>query len=87
MAQPGLAGSLPPRIDVRLVPAALTCWAVTAGGIWWPIGRNLAWCGVVAIGASAALAWRALHHPGPGERLRTVSAGFAAIGEIGRAHV
>ncbi len=40
------------RVDVRLVPSALTCWAVTAGGIWWPIGRELAWCCAVA-GAAA----------------------------------
>lgn len=83
MAQPGLAGSPAARVDVRLVPAALTCWAVTAGGIWWPIGRTLAWCGVAVIGASAALAWRALRRPGPGERLRAISAGIAAIGVVG----
>ncbi|TAM64261.1 ComEC/Rec2 family competence protein [Mycobacterium sp.] len=68
---------------MRLVPAALTCWAVTAGGIWWPIGRTLAWCCVVLIGASGALAWHALHRPDRGARLRAISAGLAAIGVVG----
>ncbi|WP_231588734.1 hypothetical protein, partial [Mycobacterium nebraskense] len=34
-------------VDARLVPAALTCWVVTAAGIWWPIGRVVAACCVV----------------------------------------
>lgn len=68
---------------MRLVPAALTCWAVTAGGIWWPIGRALAWCCVVLIGASAALAWRARDRPAAGARLRAISAALAAIGVVG----
>ena len=29
------------RVDVRLVPAALTSWAVTAAGITWPVGSKL----------------------------------------------
>ncbi|WP_234901072.1 hypothetical protein, partial [Mycobacterium tuberculosis] len=27
------------RLDVRLVPAALVSWIVTAAGIVWPIGN------------------------------------------------
>ncbi|MBZ4569403.1 competence protein, partial [Mycobacterium avium subsp. hominissuis] len=45
------------RVDVRLVPSALTCWAVTAGGIWWPIGRELAWCCVGLLAIAGALRW------------------------------
>lgn len=82
MHHPGSAASPAVRVDVRLVPAALTCWAVTAGGIWWPIGRILAWCCVALIGASGALAWRALRGRG-GARLRAISAGLAAIGVVG----
>ncbi|WP_242657373.1 hypothetical protein, partial [Mycobacterium talmoniae] len=26
------------RLDVRLVPAALTSWLVTAAGVLWPLG-------------------------------------------------
>ncbi|MCA2293762.1 competence protein, partial [Mycobacterium avium] len=44
---------------MRLVPSALTCWAVTAGGIWWPIGRELAWCCVGLLAIAGALRWRA----------------------------
>lgn len=83
MHHPGLGAPPGARVDVRLVPAALTCWAVTAGGIWWPIGRTLAWCCAVLIGASAALAWCARDRPGAGARLRSISAALAAIGVVG----
>lgn len=68
---------------MRLVPAALACWAVTAGGIWWTAGRVLAWCCVGLTVASGALAWRAVHRPGQTARLRAISAGLAAIGVVG----
>ncbi|OBF63489.1 competence protein [Mycobacterium sp. 852002-51971_SCH5477799-a] len=68
---------------MRLVPAALTCWAVTAGGIWWQAGPILAWCCVALIAASGALAWRALHRPGGNTRLRAISATLAAVGVVG----
>ncbi|MGA7051211.1 MAG: hypothetical protein WBZ37_08025, partial [Mycobacterium sp.] len=38
---------MPARVDVRLVPAALTSWVVTAAGIVWPVGRVLASCCVM----------------------------------------
>ena len=43
------------RLDLRLVPAALTAWAVTAAGITWPIGPPVA-----AACAAAGLGWAAL---------------------------
>lgn len=67
------------RVDARLVPAALTCWVVTAAGIWWPVGRALAACGLVVIAGSGVLAWRA---GGPG-RVRAVAAGLSAVGVVG----
>lgn len=70
------------RVDVRLVPSALTCWAVTAGGIWWPIGRELAWCCVGLLAIAGALRWRAARRPRR-PRLSSVSAGLAAIGVVG----
>ncbi|WP_394328799.1 ComEC/Rec2 family competence protein, partial [Mycobacterium avium] len=70
------------RVDVRLVPSALTCWAVTAGGIWWPIGRELAWCCVGLLAIAGALRWRAARRPRH-PRLSSVSAGLAAIGVVG----
>ena len=30
------------RLDLRLVPAALTSWAVTAAGILWQVGGSVA---------------------------------------------
>ena len=71
------------RVDARLVPAALTCWAVTAAGIWWPIGRAVAACCVVLVAASGALAWRARRRRGETGRLRAVSAGLVAVGVTG----
>ena len=71
------------RVDARLVPAALTCWVVTAAGIWWPIGRAVAACCVVLVAASGALAWRARRRRGETGRLRAVSAGLVAVGVTG----
>lgn len=68
---------------MRLVPAALTCWAVTAGGIWWSAGRIFAWCCVALTVAAGALAWRTARRPGRVARLRTISAGLAAVGVVG----
>jgi len=40
----------PTVIDLRLVPAALTCWAVTAAGLFWgPWGAGAAVCVAVAV--------------------------------------
>ncbi len=83
MRHPGFAESPSARVDVRLVPAALTCWVVTAAGIWWPVGRALAlWCAVLVTGCGA-LAFRAARRPGGSARLRAVSAGLLAVGVVG----
>ena len=51
------------HLDLRLVPAALTSWAVTAAGILWSVGGvvvvlsaavAVARCGVVVAGARAS---------------------------------
>lgn len=68
-------------VDVRLVAPALTAWAVTAAGIWWPIGRALAACCVVLV-AAAALARRAARGSGR-RRLPAVGAGVVAAGVVG----
>lgn len=69
------AGS-PAYLDVRLVPAALTGWIVTAAGIVWPVGRVLAWCGVALLGAAGLLACCTMRH-------RALGAGMAAVGVVG----
>jgi len=42
------------RLDLRLVPAALTGWAVTAAGIIWPVGGSVL-AVAVAIAATAVV--------------------------------
>jgi len=68
---------------VRLVPAALASWMVTAAGIWWPVGWVVAWCCVVLVTASGVLACYAARRPGRTPRLRAISVGLAAIGVVG----
>jgi competence protein ComEC len=80
---PNFDESGPTRVDVRLVPAALTGWAVTAAGIVWPVGRVLAWCCVVLVAASGALACYAVRRSGRHPRLRMVSAGLLAVAIVG----
>jgi competence protein ComEC len=67
------------RFDVRLVPAALTSWIVTAAGILWPVGAVCGWCGAVVAVASGAVLWRSRRRPG----LRPIGAGLLAVGVVG----
>ncbi len=83
MPHPGFGESPSPHVDVRLVPAALTCWVVTAAGIWWPVGRAVALCCAVLVAASGVLACYAARRPGGSARLRAISAGLVAIGVVG----
>jgi competence protein ComEC len=68
------------RLDVRLVPAALTSWTVTAAGIVWPVGRAVAALCVVLAVVSGALLWRAERWS---PRIRAISVGLMAIGVVG----
>lgn len=70
------------RVDARLVPAAFTCWVVTAAGIWWPIGRDVALGCAALTAASGVLAWRAWRRGEPA-RLRGLGAGLVAVGVTG----
>jgi competence protein ComEC len=71
------------RIDLRLVPAALTCWAVTAIGIVWRAGVAAAVvCVLVAVAAWVA-GRRARAHPRVDSRRAAVAAivlGAALVG-------
>ncbi|GAY19227.1 ComEC/Rec2 family competence protein [Mycobacterium sp. shizuoka-1] len=52
------------RLDLRLVPAALTGWAVTAAAILWTIGPLLtASCAMVGLGWAALVRWRGAGAP------------------------
>lgn len=61
------------RVDLRLVPAAVTAWAVTAAGVVWSVGRPLAVFSL-AIGAGWWLAGGLL-----GRRFPLLAAGAAAV--------
>lgn len=67
-------------LDLRLVPAALTGWAVTGAGILWPVGGS-AIAAVGAVAATAALGWW-----GSGRRAATdgngVGASLLAVGLV-----
>ena len=65
------------RLDLRLVPAALTCWVVTAAGILQPVGAVLAIVCVVAAGAVLAARHRI---PGYADGL---GAGLLAVCVVG----
>ena len=69
-----------PRLDVRLVPAALVGWGVTAAGIQWQIGARLALvCAVFA--AAAGVLCRYAGRARPGWRL--AGAALAAASVVG----
>lgn len=69
----------PERLDVRLVPAALTGWVVTAAGTVWPVGAALAACCAVAA-VVAAVVWRRARSR---STLAAICAGLAAAGIVG----
>lgn len=82
MRHPGVDESAA-RVDVRLVPAALTGWMVTAAGIWWSVGRVVAACCFVLIAAAGGLACYAARRPGLSRRLSAIGAGLVAVGVVG----
>jgi competence protein ComEC len=67
------------RLDVRLVPAALTSWLVTAAGIVWPIGNVVGSLCVLA-SVFGALWWRTGRRA---PRTRAIGVGLVTIGVVG----
>lgn len=70
------------RLDLRLVPAALTSWAVTAAGILWQVSGSIA----VVIAATAITAatgwWSNGRRDGEGD-IRALRAGIVAVAVVG----
>ena len=70
-----------PPLDLRLVPAALTSWIVTAAGILWaPVGSLVGIA--VTVATTAAAGWWGSR----GRRLadqRALAAGVAAVRKVG----
>ncbi len=81
MPKPQAAADPAEHLDVRLVPAALTAWIVTAAGTVWPVGGALAGCSAVVAVASGAL-WRRARSR-PTVRLAAIGAGLMAVGVVG----
>ncbi len=70
------------HLDLRLVPAALTSWAVTAAGILWSTGGVVEVLSLAITGASSAAWWagrRRRSEPGA----RVAAAGVVAVALIG----
>lgn len=70
------------RLDLRLVPAALTSWAVTAAGILWQIGGSVAAAAVAVVVTAVVGRW------GSGRResdvdVRAVATGVVAVAVVG----
>ncbi len=70
------------HLDLRLVPAALTGWGVTAAGILWSISGVIAVL-VVAIAVTTAAAWWGSGRRGSRAGVRTVAAGTIAVAVVG----
>ena len=68
--------------DLRLVPAALTAWAVTAAGILWARpGAVVVWCGAIAV--TGALGWWASRRRPGAPAHRTFVTAAAAVALVG----
>ena len=71
-----------PALDLRLVPAALTSWAVTAAGILWGSFGSLA-AVVLASAATAAAGWSGGARRRETVHQRALAAGVAAVVLVG----
>jgi competence protein ComEC len=69
------------RLDLRLVPAAVTSWAVTAAGILWQIGGSVAAAAVGVVATAAVGRW------GSGRResddVGAIATGVVAVALVG----
>lgn len=70
------------RLDLRLVPAALTSWAVTAAGILWHIPGLFA-AVIVAVALTAAVGWFGDGRRGTDADRWAMRAGLAAVAVVG----
>lgn len=70
------------RIDLRLVPAALTSWAVTAAGIIWYVGGSIA-AVIAATAITAATGWWSNGRRDGEVDIRALRAGVVAVAVVG----
>ncbi len=71
------------RVDLRLVPAAITGWSVTAAGILWEVA-GLAIALVLAIATTAVAQWWCRDRA-EGDEDRAIGAGVLAVAVVGLA--
>jgi competence protein ComEC len=74
------AGGAP--LDLRLVPAALTSWAVTAAGILWQVGGSVA-AVALAVTATATVGWWGSGRRESGVDVGAVATGVVAVAVVG----
>ena len=70
------------HLDLRLVPAALTSWAVTAAGILWSISGVIVLLSA-AVAAAGATAWWSGRRRAPQDGVRMTAAAVIAIALVG----
>jgi len=70
------------RLDLRLVPAALTSWAVTTAGILWHVGGSVAAVAVASAATAAVGRWGSGRRE-PGARSGAIAAGVIAVAVVG----
>ncbi|MGB3232156.1 MAG: ComEC/Rec2 family competence protein, partial [Mycobacterium sp.] len=76
------ASPIAPALDLRLVPAALTAWAVTAAGIVWAQAGSLA-AMAGAVTGTAAVGWWCSRGEGRAADRRAVGTSVAAVLVLG----
>jgi competence protein ComEC len=72
------------RLDLRLVPAALTSWAVTAAGILWQAGGSVL-AVVVSMAATAAVGRWGSGRREAGADIGAIASGVVAVAVVGTA--
>ncbi|HEX2286738.1 MAG TPA: ComEC/Rec2 family competence protein [Mycobacterium sp.] len=70
------------RLDLRLVPAALTSWAVTAAGILWHLTGLIA-AMIVALVVTAVTGWWSRGRRESADDDRPIAAGIVAVAVVG----
>jgi competence protein ComEC len=70
------------RLDLRLIPAALTSWTVTAAGILWQVGGSVL-AAVLAITATAAVGRWGSGRRGSGAGVGAIASGVVAVAVVG----
>ncbi|MDT5246427.1 MAG: competence protein ComEC, partial [Mycobacterium sp.] len=70
------------RLDLRLAPAALTSWAVTAAGILWEVGGSVAAVAVAVISTATIGRWGSGRRE-PGVDVGAVVTGVVAVAVVG----